>query len=95
MDMDKTETRAIVAAGVVVSAFALHLRQIPAEAELTAAMLLATAAGGGVAVGYTFAQREREALTDIRGTVARIREDQKRASRRFEVVDADELEDEA
>ncbi|WP_199712310.1 hypothetical protein [Halorubrum sp. Atlit-8R] len=91
--MNKTGTRAIVAGGFVASVFVLHLREIPAEAELTAVGVLAAAAGAGIVVGYTHAQREQQELSELRNTVGRIREDQKRASQRFEVVDGDELED--
>lgn len=93
--MNKTRTRAIVAGGFVASAFALHLREIAVAGELTAAALLVTAVGAGFVVGHTCAQRDRDELDELRGTVARIREDQKRTSQRFEVVDAEKLEDEA
>ena len=91
--MNETATRAIVAAGFVGSVFVLHIREITAEAELSAAGLLAAAAAAGIVVGYTYADNRNEDLTDLRKTVAQIREDQKRGAKQFEVVDAEEIDD--
>lgn len=92
--MTDTTTQAIVAAGFTAAVFVLHLREIPAEAELTAAGLVAAAAIGGVAVGYSYAQEATDDVAEVRDMVARIREDQKRGARQVEVLDQPEIDDE-
>ena len=91
--MNDTANRAIIAGGFVASVFVLHIREIPAEAELTAAGLLITAAVGGALVGYTYAADQNQETAELRDTVARIREDQKRGAQHFEVVESSDIED--
>lgn len=93
--MNDTANRAIIAGGFVASVFVLHIREIPAEAELTAAGLLVAAAVGGALVGYTHAKEKNQKLAELGDTVARIREDQKRSAKRFEIVESSDIEDDS
>jgi hypothetical protein len=93
--MNDTANRAIIAGGFVASVFVLHIREIPAEAELTAAGLLVAAAVGGALVGYTHANEKNQKLAELGDTVARIREDQKRSAKRFEIVESSDIEDDS
>ena len=88
--MNQTAVRVVVGAGVILAALAVHLRVISPAAALSAVLLVVVTSGATAAV-VAIAVSERDAqLTEIRRTLARMREDQVRAKKQSEALIVDE-----
>lgn len=88
--MNQTAVRAVVGAGVVLAALAVHLQVISPAAALSAVLLVIVTSGATAAVVVSvFSERNAE-LTEIRRTLARMREDQVRAKKQSETLIVDD-----
>lgn len=82
--------RAFVGAGIVLAALAVHLQVISAAATLSAILLVALTTGVTAAVVTAHVSERDAELTEIRRTLARMREDQVRAKKQSEALIVDE-----
>ena len=88
--MPGTAVRAVIGAGVILAALAVHLQVISPAAALSAVLLVVVTSGVTAAV-VASAVSERDAeLTEIRQMLARMREDQVRAKKQSETLIVEE-----
>ena len=84
--MPRTAVRAVVGAGTTLTALAVHLQAISPAAALSAVLLVVvTNVVTAAVVASAVSERDAE-LTEIRRTLARMREDQVRAKKQSETV---------
>ncbi|WP_049933216.1 hypothetical protein [Halorubrum lacusprofundi] len=91
--MNQSATRAVIGAGVILAALIVHLRLVSSTATLSAVVLVAVTSGVTAMVVSAHASERDAHLTEIRGTLARIREDQLRAKKQSEALVVDDPDD--
>ena len=87
--MPRTAVRAVVGAGVILAALAVHL-QVISPAAVSAALLVVVTSGATAAVVASVVSERDAELTEIRQMLARMREDQVRAKKQSEALIVDE-----
>jgi len=90
LDMNRTAVRAVVGAGVILAAIAVHLQVISPPAVLSAVLLVVVTSGATAAVVMSYVSDRDAELTEIRRTLARMREDQVRAKKQSETLIVEE-----
>lgn len=88
--MPRTAVRAVVGAGVILAALAVHLQVISPAAALSAVLLVVVTSGATAAVVASVVSKRDAQMTEIRQMLARIREDQVRAKKQSEALIVDE-----
>ncbi|OYR75151.1 hypothetical protein DJ84_23655 [Halorubrum ezzemoulense] len=88
--MNQTAVRTAVGAGVILAALAVHLQAISPAAALSAVLLVVVTTGATAAVVASVVSERDAELTEIRRTLARMREDQVRAKKQSETLIVDE-----
>lgn len=88
--MSRTAVRAVVGAGVILAALAVHLQVISPAAALSAVLLVIVTSGATAGVVASVVSKRDAELTEIRRTLARMREDQVRAKKQSEALIVDE-----
>jgi len=92
-DMNQTAVRAVVGAGAILAALAVHLQVISPAAALSAVLLVVVTSGTTAAVVASVVSERDAQLTEIRQMLARIREDQVRAKKQSEALIVDETDE--
>jgi len=88
--MTRTTVRAVVGADRVLAALAVHLQVISSAAALSAVLLVIVTSGATAAVVASAVSDRNAELTEIRRTLARMREDQVRAKKQSEALIVDD-----
>ncbi|WP_152663319.1 hypothetical protein [Halorubrum saccharovorum] len=91
--MNQRAVQVVVGVSVILATLGGHLRLVRPGATFSAIVLVAVTSGVTAIVVNTYVSERETHLTEIRGTLARIREDQLRAKKQSEAVVVDDRDE--